>query len=268
MTSAAGDDVNNLLRILLAPIAVGPKRQSLRFLVTSVPEPTIRSEFDSPDAIGHYQKLALHDINDDTARNDVRRYLAEEFVEMRSGTRNLGELPKDWPSEEDLEKLLDHCGNFFAYAASVIEFIGDDSKEPGARDAVGRLDQILCLDVDDMNPYLKLDKLYSGILGQASTRDSGSDRHIRLVIATVMCLRDPLSIDDITVFLSTSLDDIRYTLYDLHSVVIVPDDPQEPLQFFHRSFPNLYEINVDADIRTFSSTSLHTGTSWLCSASV
>ncbi len=230
-------DVTELLHLLLALIAVGPKQPSLRFLITSTPKPNIRSVFDSPDGIGHHEKFVLHNIDDDTARNDVRGYLVEEFAEMHSGTRNLGELPEDWPSEADLEKLLDRCGNFFAYAASVIEFIGDE--DPRTHNAVGWLDQILRLDVDDTNPYLKLDELYMDILEQVS-RGRSSSRHIQLVITTVMCLRDLLSIGDLAVFLSTSVGDISTsdTLLQLHSVVIVPDDPQEPVRFFHHSFPD------------------------------
>ncbi len=151
--------------------------------------------FNSPDAIGRHEKLALHDIDDDIVRNDVRRYLVEQFAGMRLGARDLGVLPEDWPSGEDLNKLLDRCGKFFAYAALLIEFIG-------ARDAVGRLDRFLCLEyVDGAGPYLELDNLYKRILRRVNAWLSFSAEDIQIVIATVMLLRDPLSTGDLAVFL-------------------------------------------------------------------
>jgi len=117
----------------------------------------------------------------------------------------------------------------------LIEFIG-------ARDAVGRLDRFLCLEyVDGAGPYLELDDIYRRILWRANTWLNPSAKATRTAIATVVLLRDPLSIGDLAVFLSVSLDDIRNTLRDLHSVVIVPDDPQEPIRFFHRSFQDFLQ---------------------------
>ncbi len=88
------------------------------------------------------------------------------------------------------------------------------------------------------NPYLALDNLYLGVLQQAATKNPRNTECIRCVIATVLLLRDPLSLGDLAIFLSMTVDDIRKALHHLHSVLLIPDDPSESVRFFHKSFPD------------------------------
>ncbi len=86
----------------------------------------------------------------------------------------------------------------------------------------------------------ELDKLYAGVLQRAASKNPRSEHaeRIQCVIATIICLRNPLSLSNLATFLSATLEDIRNTLHFQHSVVIVPDDAEEPVRFFHQSFPD------------------------------
>ncbi len=157
------DDVDTILRSLLH--SIGSACPNLRILIASRPDAHIRHIFLPPDGEDHHEKFVLHDIDDDLARNDIQTYLKEEFAKFAS--RDLPKLPKDWPPPEQFNRLLDHCGKFFAYAATAVRFIGDK----GIRDPNGQLYEILKIKgrqhaVHGAGPYLELDKLY---LGRPST---------------------------------------------------------------------------------------------------
>ncbi len=256
-------DVREMLHILLhseSGAAVVPGGPKLRILIASRPEAHIEFIFKSPDGRGLHERVVLHDIEEKLARDDIKKYFTAEFARMRAGSRDLGMIPMDWPSPGDLNKLLDRCGMFFAYAATVIRYIGDEGR--GAREPVRRLDQILCLkDVGKgTNPYLALDELYLGVLRLAAPAGTPEEHvaSIRCVLATVICLREPLSISDLAAFLSTTSDGIRKALYDLHSVVLVPDDHTESVRFFHQSFPDFIKSKKRcADKRFFVDVPTH-----------
>jgi len=94
--------------------------------------------------------------------------------------------------------------------------------------------------IDGTSPYLDLDKLYLGVLERAASKNPRKEHveRMRRVIATVVCLRNPLTLFSLAEFLSMTVDDIRNSLHYLHSVVVVPETPGEPVRFFHPSFPD------------------------------
>lgn len=98
--------------------------RKLRILITSRPEPHIRTAFRGRNCC---KKIVLHEVDDVMARNDIQTYLKLEIAELTSqgGSRNMV-LPMDWPPPEQFDKLLNHCGSFFACAAAAVRFIRGD----------------------------------------------------------------------------------------------------------------------------------------------
>ncbi len=237
------NDVKEMLRVMLQlDSRLGGRR--LRIFVTSRPEAHIRFVFTSPVGEGHHAKVVLHDIDAKIARNDIQTYLKAEFAEMMSGSRDLPPLPANWPSTSEFDKLLNRCGEFFAFAATAVRFIGDE----GIRDPKGQLREILDM-VDNrhvakgINPYLDLDNLYLHILQQSVFKNPRMEqiRRIRIVIATVLCLRKPLRVSDLAKFVSATVVDILNSLHFLHPVILVPGDAEGPVRFFHQSFPEFIQ---------------------------
>jgi len=166
----------------------------------------------------------------------------------------MAELPKDWPSPEQFNKLLDRCGGLFAYAATIIQFISEESVD-GVRDPVGRLSEILYAiesqpTTDGTSPYPELDRLYLSILQRAALKKTreGHIERIRCVIATIMCLRYELPMEILSKFLSMAEGDICDVLRDLHSVV---DTYSFLVQLFHPSFQDLIQDNARCTDRRF-----------------
>ncbi len=82
--------------------------------------------FTTQDSKSRHDKVVLHDIDDNLARNDIRTYLEAEFAKFP--LRDLPKLPANWPPSAQFEQLLDDCGKFFAYAATAVRFIGDEGR--------------------------------------------------------------------------------------------------------------------------------------------
>jgi len=151
------------------------------------------------------------------------------------------ELPRGWPPPEQFNNLVDRCGISFAYASAAIRFIGDQE----VHDPVNQLRAILDMTESQpitvgTSPYLDLDKLYLSILQRAALKNPHEEhiRRIQSIISTVVSARDKSLrvLSNLGEFLSMTQDDIRNVLYDLHTVVDVPNEDHDLVELFHLSF--------------------------------
>ncbi len=140
----------------------------------------------------------------------------------------------------------------------------------GVYDPVGQLHELLAMkgiqrSGGGVGPYRDLDKLYLSVLQHAVSKNPRKEHVecIQRVVATIVCLRNPLSVNDLAVFLSMLKDDVRNTLRYLHSVVVVPDDDESlPVRFFHQSFPTSSKTKSVARTKHSSSMCSSTKISW------
>lgn len=80
-----------------------------------------------------------------------------------------------------------------------------------------------------------IDSLYRGILRKAFNRCNNRERgRLKAVLSSIVCLREPASAQ----VLSELLDNIniQLTLTDLHSILLVPSSPNDPISVFHAFF--------------------------------
>ena len=94
-----------------------------------------------------------------------------------------------------------------------------------------------------------INSLYTKILRQAY-RGLGSDdenpdnqevyRHFRTVVGAVLLAFNPLSTKSLSYLLHDfdTPSDISTTLNSLHSLLLVPEDTEDPIRVFHKSFPD------------------------------
>ncbi|KLO12393.1 hypothetical protein SCHPADRAFT_998146 [Schizopora paradoxa] len=235
-------DVKDMLQVLLRCGSIGKAGgPRIRIFVTSRPEAHIRFMFKRVGVKNSHEKVVLHEMDDSIARNDIQTFLQDEFAKITSGTYDLPPTLSDWPGREEFDALLASCGKFFAYAATSIRFIADER----IRDPVGQLEDIL--DIKDRqfaspstNPYIVLDSLYLGVLKRALANNGQElyTHRVRCVLATILCLRRPMSTLQLAEFLLTSDENIRSALHFLHSVLLVPEGSFEEVRFFHPSFPD------------------------------
>ena len=210
----------------------------VKFFLTGRPEPRIQEGFRLPLMARATNVLVLHNVEPNLINDDIRRFLKGSFLEITGRRSGLG----DWPTEEHLDLLCERAAGLFVYAAATVKFVDRQKSNPRKR-----LD--LLLQSPDNSAHegktkLKekttLDSLYMTILREAfgDDDDSEDDPTIRSVIGAVILALNPLSPSTIAAFLRFDMDDVFPHLSSVHSLLILQQDVNRPVQPFHKSFPD------------------------------
>jgi len=136
----------------------------LRIFVTSRPETPIRHGFDDISQDAH-REFILHQIsrqtvdhdivNRDTVYHDISALLRHEFDRIRKCHC----LPKDWPNDPSLDRLVHKADGLFIYAATVCRFIGHQDNHPPQR-----LNLVLEGSTEDRSSTKQLDLIYITVI--------------------------------------------------------------------------------------------------------
>jgi hypothetical protein len=209
---------------------------SVRFFITSRPEQHIRSGFLLEEIHCRTDTMVLHLIKADTVEADIRHVLRTEFAALARRRHEL-KLPEQWYTEDQVEQLAKKAGGLFIFASTVIKALD--------RKGVSPRKQILELLADPTVSLYEgqagLDKLYSDILKEAvPENDSKLASKLQSILGILVVARDLVSATTVASLLGGGWDaeDVRVALDGLHSVLIVPDSERDPLQFYHKSFPD------------------------------
>jgi hypothetical protein len=101
-----------------------------RFLVASRKEQTISLVFD--DTL--FSMTVLLALNDDYAPgDDIRRFLMDKTTEIKLRHSLKQYIPSNWPSQTDIEELVDKSSGHFIFADIVIRYIESHRHSPPAR---------------------------------------------------------------------------------------------------------------------------------------
>ena len=94
----------------------------------SRPEVHIQMTFKSPSIQSKTYHLDLQDFN---AHDNIHRFLGSQLLRIRQQVEQLMyDVPKTWPSEKDLEVLVEQSEGLFIYASTLMKFIGDGNDVP------------------------------------------------------------------------------------------------------------------------------------------
>jgi hypothetical protein len=219
------EDLRTVLALLAkAVIATGT---TIRFFLTSRPEQPIRFSFRQ---IGqsHYQNTPLHTADDNVTKHDITLYLTEKFFEIQQNPEY--NLPPGWPGEEQIEILATRAAPLFIFAATLCRFVADGNFDPKER-----LQEFLT-----NSSGSKLDDTYRPVLKQLLVKDK-SDRdklieEFQKIIGVIILLAAPLSLSALAELLGLQEHNISIRLHSFHSVLIIPSNPNLPIQSFHSSF--------------------------------
>jgi hypothetical protein len=182
------DECNNprtqieLLR-LISNFCISYPSSPLVWLIASRPETHITSFFSRAEVMPAYEKEEIP-VDSNEARADVERFLREELMEIKKGSDS---LDSQWPEERDLWRLADAAGGLFAYAHTVIRYIGDSTIGSPASQLSDVLDVIDNHPVTDMgreeHPMALLDALYARILSNVPSKVRINTRKLLLALA-------------------------------------------------------------------------------------
>ena len=207
-----------------------------KFFVTSRPEPRIREGFRLPLLAKTADVFVLHEVEPSQVNRDIRLLFKQKLLEMR-GRRRVGD---DWPTEGQLNHLCDRAAGLFVYAMATIRFVDQKNKNPKKQ-----LDRLLQSPESGfegrtrLRANLTLDTLYTSILLEAFEDDDlEDDPNVRSILGAVVLAVNPLSSSSIAALLDLDPEDVFPLLSSVHSLLVLRDDIDYPVQPFHKSFPD------------------------------
>ncbi|KAF3314404.1 hypothetical protein TWF173_004746 [Orbilia oligospora] len=205
--------------------------KSIEFCVflTSRPELPIRDGFKSLFE-GCHQDVVLHEVHG--IDRDIRILLNDEFSKIRAKR----ELPKDWPGDEDITKLVRIAVPLFIFAKTACRFIADENW--GAKEQLSLILEYqtdLTEDARVEQTYLPVLKRFVESQNSAKQRDRLAGE-FREIVGSIVTLASPLSIPSLAKLLSVSETTIDNRLKKLHSVLNIPMGRHDPVRTFHLSF--------------------------------
>jgi len=208
----------------------------VKFFITGRPEPCIRSGFRLELLRPHTEVLRLHDIKPDLVDYDIKLFLK---IQLSNITKNRSgcNFVEDWPSTQDVDALCKKAAGFFIYASTIVKFVASQLHPPDERLAL-----IISLPQDTSHEGKSgINLLYTQVLEQAfHDVDQDFYLHLRSVVGAIVLVSHPLSIRTLSDLLENcgTPSRIYNALRTLHSLLLVPDNIEEPVHIFHKSLPD------------------------------
>jgi len=210
----------------------------VKFFITGRPEPRIRSGFRLESLQPITEVFKLHDVERSSVDNDIEMFFRTQLTEIAK-TRSDCDFTEDWPASSDIEILCKKAAGFFIYASTVVKLLTFRHQTP-----TEQLERIISLPQDTAHEgRTGIDLLYTQVLEQAAADVDMDDednekihRCFKTVVGTVLLVFNPLSMRALSDLLI--LPSISTTLHSLHSLIIIPDGPEDPICIFHKSFPD------------------------------
>ena len=209
----------------------------VKFFITGRPEPRIRTGFRLESLVPVTEVLKLHEVKPEAVDGDIELFFRARLTDL-ARNRSDFDFTEEWPSSSDVKILCKKAAGFFIYASTVVKFVASESNPPTERLAL-----VTSLPQNTTEEGKSgVDQLYTTVLQQAfgHLQADGGQNHFRFktVVGTIVLLLNPLPIKGLSELLDCSIHHIRSTIRTLHSLLLVPDDVEDPIRIFHKSFPD------------------------------
>jgi hypothetical protein len=210
---------------------------SVKFFITGRPEARIRTGFRLKLLLPITEIFKLHEVEPEAVGSDIKLFFQTQLtnlVENRSDCDTTG----DWPSPPDIEILCKKAAGFFIYASTVIKFVASENSAPAQ--GLALVTSLPQSTVEEGRSGI--DQLYTKVLEQAFHNiyvDNSQHYHnFRTVMGTILLILNPLPIKALSELLGHDIPYIRTAIRSLHSLLLIPDNPEDPIRTFHKSFPD------------------------------
>ena len=232
---------------------------SVKFFITSRLEPQNYSGFQLKLLPPITEVFKLHEVKPEVVDSDIKLFLRTKLASLSNNQHNHS-LTDGWPSSLDIEVLCKKAAGLFIYASAAIEFVASKDNLPAQRLAL-----ITSLPKSTVEEgKFGVDQLYVQILKQAFNNDHVGSNQLystfQSVVGMVLLTFNPLSINGLLGLLKESplSSGVPSIIQSLHSVLLVPDNKEDPIHIFHKSFPD-FLTNLDRckDERFFINPSIH-----------
>ena len=228
------DPESAILLVLGRSISMIPR---VKFFVTSRPEAHIMSGFRGLLLKDSTHIFILHNVEPYTINNDIRHFLKHELSRLTLRWHSVD----DWPADEHLDLLCQRAAGFFVYAVATVNFLKHRFKRPSDRlDIIMRYPESTVYEGRvKLRLHSSLDSLYVSILQEAFCKnDAEDDAMVRSVLSAVTLTVDPLSPSVVATLLGFECDVVLSILESIQSLLVLNYDADQPVQPFHKSFPD------------------------------
>ena len=229
----------------------------VKFFITSRPEMHITAGLCDPLLQSLTDVFVLHDVESHTVNNYIRCFFKRELSELTQRHSGI----EGWPTDEHLDSFCRGAAGFFGYAVAVVNFIERKFQDP--LDLLHMItespERAIREGESGFKAYTGLEPLYMSVL-QASFRRNGAedDDMVRPILSAVALATTPLSLSAIATLLRFPRDQVLVFLKSIQSLLILPEDPDHPVQPFHKSFPDfITDPTCCTDLRFFISPDCH-----------
>ncbi|KAG8785709.1 hypothetical protein FRC12_017251 [Ceratobasidium sp. 428] len=231
------------VRLFLSALLRFSEDLPIKFFVTCRPDAAILRKLAGNDTLPH-SLFHLHDIEESLVQADIELYLNHELEVLRA-------------TQAQIRILANQSGRLFIFAATVVRYM---ALEDSAVDHKKRLEVLLGTALNTSGKaYETLDELYTKILSSAldnKNLETWDKDDIELLLHTVVCAREPLSIESLALLLQLqSTEQVQRAISPLQSVLHV-DERSGVVSTLHASFPD-YMLAVERSARFFCDRARH-----------
>jgi hypothetical protein len=248
---------------LIMDFCIAHSTSPIAWIIASRPEPHITSFFDDPKVQLAFTKEEMV-IDSDEACEEVQRYLRDELRQIQFQYPTL-RRKREWPLEHEFTKIASAAGGLFAYAATVIRYIGDPTNG-GPAAQLRRVIELIDVSAKDRpagkdHPMDQLDALYRRILSNASDNVMINTRKLLLLRSHYQF--DDLGFRGLSNVLGLTEDDAYDAICHLHAVMKIPEPEEADKQLvcYHKSFDDfLWDLKRSGFSHHFQSEGLEFST--------
>ena len=249
------DPESAILLVLGALVSEIPK---VKFFTTSRPEQHIMSGFRGPLLKKATDIFILHQVERSTVDSDIHLFFEHELSKL---ARHPGPT-EDWPTGEQVDSLSRRAAGFFVYAVATVKFLKHKFRCPSDRlELIMASPEITTHEGKaGLKVYNNLDSLYASILHTAFFENNDDDdTMVRSVLSAVVLVTNPLSPSAIAMLMGIGCDVVMPLLESIQSLLVLHEDAEQPVQPFHKSFPDfMADPSRCIDPRFYMSPDLHT----------
>ena len=255
------EDPESAVLLVLGQLAFRIPR--VKFFVTSRPEMHIMAGIRYPLMRGLTDVFILHDVEPHTVNSDIHRFFKHELSKLAQRRGIEG-----WPTSGQLDSLGRRASGFFVYAVATVNFLDHKFQTPS-----DRLDMIMKCPESTVHEgkaklkvYTSLDSLYESIFHAAFLgNDAEDDTMVRSVLSAVVLAANPLSQSAIAILMNLQSSQVSRLLEAIQSLLVLPEDPNRPVQLFHKSISDfITDPTRCTDTRFYIPPDHHTGLALHC----
>ena len=228
------DDPESAILLVLGQSV--PEIPRVKFFITSRPEKHIMTGFRRPLLEGLIDVFVLHHVEPSTVNSDIHLFFKHELSRLAYRCGMDG-----WPKDEELDSLCQRAAGFFVYAVATLNFLNHHLQDPSDQlDAIMKSPESTVYEGGtELKVYTSLDSLYMSILQKSFCKNHAKDdAMVRSILGTVVLVKNPLPLSAIATLTGFRSGQVQNLLELIQSLLILPEYHNQPVQTFHKSFPD------------------------------